>query len=55
MNQISLLIDDVKRAFTDKETLSALALDVKEIFDAVLSDKMMQRLHDQKWPSHVVE
>jgi len=54
-DQATILMDDIERARKNRKVLSALSLDIKGAFDAVLPGRMIQRLYDQGWPYHVVQ
>ena len=51
---LQLLVDDVEKALERKSGLSMLTFDIKGAFDAVLPNRLANRLIDQGWPPHVV-
>ena len=51
---VTLLIDDIKKAFARKKCISIATFDVKGGFNTVLPNRLLHRLQDQKWPTHVI-
>ena len=51
---VTLLIDDIEKAFARKKSISIATFDVKGGFDTVLPNRLLHCLQDQKWPTHVI-
>jgi ribonuclease HI/endonuclease/exonuclease/phosphatase family metal-dependent hydrolase len=47
-------MDEVETKQAAGHAVSALTIDIKGAFDAVLPGRLVQRLYDQRWPHHAV-